>query len=70
MTQYIPITKEITTTELTKLFVLYVVKDFSTLVSIILNRDFVFTSKFWATLCFYLKIRRQLSIVFYLQTNK
>ena len=48
--------KEIIIIELIELFVLYVIKDFSTLVSITLNKDSVFTSKFWVTLYFYLKI--------------
>jgi hypothetical protein len=40
------ITKEITVLKLIELFILYIVKDFSILVNITLNRGLVFTSKF------------------------
>jgi hypothetical protein len=37
---------------------LYIVKDFNILINITLNKDLIFTSKFWVILYFYLKIRR------------
>ena len=65
MARYIATTKEITAPELAELFVLHVVKDFGILAGMTSDRGSVFTSKFWASLCFYLKIRRRLSTVFH-----
>lgn len=69
MARYILITKEITVPELAELFVLYVVKDFGVPAGMTSDRGSVFTSKFWASLCFYLKIRRRLSTAFHPQTD-
>jgi transposase InsO family protein len=69
LAQYISITKEITAAKLAELFVLYVVKDFGIPLGMTSDRGSVFTSKFWATLCFYLKIRRRLSTAFHPQTD-
>ena len=41
----------------------------SLLNSILTNRSFLFTSKFWSLLCYFLGIKRRLSTVFHLQTN-
>jgi Reverse transcriptase (RNA-dependent DNA polymerase)/RNase H-like domain found in reverse transcriptase/Integrase zinc binding domain/Chromo (CHRromatin Organisation MOdifier) domain len=69
MARYVPTTKEITAPELAELFVLHVVKDFGIPAGMTSDRGSVFTSKFWATLCFYLKIRRRLSTAFHPQTD-
>ena len=37
--------------------------------SIVTNRGSLFTSKFWSSLCYFLDIKRRLSITFYPQTN-
>ena len=37
--------------------------------SIITNQGFIFTSKFWSSLCYFLGIKRWLSTFLYLQTN-
>lgn len=41
----------------------------SLLSSIISDRNFVFTSKFWSLLCYLLEIKQRLSIPFYPQTE-
>jgi hypothetical protein len=69
MVQYIPTTKEISAPELAELFVYYIVKDFGTPADITSDRGSVFTSKFWSSLCFYLKVRQRLSTVFHPQTD-
>ncbi len=69
MARYISTTKDITAAELAELFILYVVKDFGTPAGITSDSGSVFTSKFWSTLCFYLKIRRRLSTAFHPQTD-
>ena len=43
---YIVIIKEIIVLKLVELFMLYIVKDFKILISIISNKGFIFTSKF------------------------
>ena len=37
--------------------------------SIVTDRELLFTSKFWSSLCYFLGIKRRLSTAFYLQTN-
>ena len=37
--------------------------------SIVINQGSLFTSKFWSLLCYFLGIKRKLSIAFYLQTD-
>ena len=37
--------------------------------SIIINRELLFTSKFWSLLCYFLGIKQRLSIAFHLQMN-
>ena len=44
--RYIVIIKEIIVFKLIELFILYVIKDFKILISIIFNKGFIFTSKF------------------------
>ena len=56
LARYIITIKDITAMELIELFILYIVKDFSILKGMTLDRGPVFISKFWATLYFYLKI--------------
>ncbi len=66
MARYILTTKEINAAELAELFMLYVVKDFGVPSGITSDKGLVFTSKFWASLCFYLKVRQRLNTAFYL----
>ena len=37
--------------------------------SIVTDKSFLFISKFWSSLCYFLNIKRQLSTAFYPQTN-
>jgi hypothetical protein len=46
ITRYIIIIKEIIVLKLVELFILYVIKDFKILISIISNKGSIFTSKF------------------------
>ena len=63
---YLPIVKTITITELADLFLNKVVRRFRAPRGIISNYGSIFTSKFWLELCFTIKIKRRLSIAFYL----
>lgn len=69
LARYILTTKEITAPELAELFVIHVFKDFGLPKGMTSDRGSVFTSKFWASLCFYLTIRRRLSTAFHPQTD-
>jgi hypothetical protein len=69
MARYIPCQKTITAPQLAELFVNRIVKDFGTPDGIVSDRGTHFTSKFWASLCFYLKVRRRLSTAFHPQSD-
>ena len=66
MALYLPIVKTITITELADLFLNKVVRRFRAPRGIISNYSSIFTSKFWLELYFTIKIKRRLSIAFYL----
>ena len=67
--RYIATTKTITAAELAELFMLHVFRSFGLPSGITSDRGSVFTSSFWSSLCFYLKIRRRLSTAFHPQTD-
>jgi transposase InsO family protein len=69
MARYIPCTKDIDTPEMAELFVQRIVKDFGVPKGLTSDRGPQFTSSFWSTLCFMLKIRRRLSTAFHPQTD-
>ena len=56
--------------ELADLFIENILTKYSVLKLIILNRRSLFTSQFWSELYKKLRIKRGLSIAFYLQTNR
>ena len=66
MALYLSIVKTITVTELADLFLNKVVYHFRTPRGIVFNYSNIFTNKFWLELCFAIKIKRRLSIAFYL----
>ena len=69
LVRYIPYLKTITIVELAEVFIEYWVKDFGTPEGIISDRRPQFTSKFWFSLYFYLKVRYRLSTAFHLQND-
>ena len=69
LARYIPCDKTVTAAELADLFMEYWVKDFGTPQGIVSDRGPQFTSKFWSSLCFYLKVRRRLSTAFHPQSD-
>ena len=56
--------------ELAKMVIDIILRHHDTLKSIINDRDSLFTLKFWFLLCYFLDIKRRLSIVFHLQTDE
>jgi hypothetical protein len=67
--KYIPCLKTIKAEELADLFIKYWIKDHGIPAGIISDRGSVFTSKFWSAMCFYLKIKQNLSTAFHPQTD-
>ena len=67
--EYIPYLKTIDAFELAYLFIAYWFKNYGLPILIIMNKGFMFTSRFWTKVCFYLWITKGLSITFHPQTN-
>ena len=68
--KYFPIREIIAALQLVKLFCNEIIKQYSTLRSIITNKGSIFTSKYWSTLCYYMKAKCKLSTAFHLQTDE
>ena len=69
LARYVPARKTMNAEELAQSFLDAVLKDFGTPESIVSDRGPVFTASFWSALCYYCKIRRNLSSAFHPQTD-
>jgi transposase InsO family protein len=69
MARYIPVLKTIDAPTLADVFVSKILRHYGVPQSIVTDRGTVFTAKFWASICFYLKVRRRLSTAFHPQTD-
>jgi hypothetical protein len=69
MAKYFPVLSTMDAPELANLFCKTIVKDYGTPRSIVSDRDKLFTSDFWSTLCYYMKAKRRLSTAFHPQTD-
>ena len=69
MAKYIPVRTTITAPQLAEVFISNIVRNFGTPDSIVTDRGSVFTSKFWSSLCYFIKARRRLSTAFHPQTD-
>ena len=70
MVKYISIREIIAAPQLAELFCNEIIKQYSTLRSIVTNRGSIFTSEYWSTLCYYMKAKCKLSTAFHLQINR
>jgi hypothetical protein len=70
MTLYISVTKKITTVELTKIIFDHVIFKYDASKDVVSNKEFVFTSAYWTNICYHMKMKKRLSIVFHSQTNE
>jgi hypothetical protein len=70
MTFYIFVTKKITIVELTKIIFDHVMLKYDASKDVVSNKEFVFTSAYWANICYHMKMKRRLSIAFHSQTNE
>ncbi len=65
MTRYLSMKKTLTVIELTELFFEKIALRYEILNDIIINKDNLFISAFWSEICYHVKMKRRLSIVFY-----
>ena len=69
MMHYILVTKTINAKDLVEILIKDLVRMHELLESIVIDRDFVFTSKYWFSLCYALKIKEKLFIAFHSQID-
>ena len=69
MTHYVSITKTIFAKNLVEIFIKKIIKLHDIFASIIIDRNTIFTSKFYFTLIYCLKIKHKLSTIFHFQTD-
>ena len=69
MVHYIPVAKTVSAKDLAEIFVREVVRLHGLPGSIVTDRGSVFTSKFYSSLCYALKIKQKLSTAFHPQTD-
>jgi transposase InsO family protein len=69
MAKYFPTTSKIDAPELAELFIDTILKDYGSPTSIITDRGFLFTSSYWSSFCYHMRIKRKLSTAFYSQTD-
>ncbi len=69
MIHYLSMKKTLTVVKLTKLFFEKIILRYEISNDIIIDKNSLFINAFWSEICFYMKMKQQLSIVFYLQTN-
>ena len=69
MAHYVPSRKNLDAGELADVFVSKYFRHHGALASIVTDRGTLFTSKFWSSLCFYLRVKRRLSTAFHPQTD-
>ncbi len=69
MTLYIFVTKKIIAIELTKIIFDHVMIKYDASKDVVSNKEFVFTSAYWTDICYHMKMKKRLSIVFHSQID-
>ena len=69
MTRYFFTTFNIDVLKLTELFINTILKNYNSSMFLITNHRFLFTSSYWLSFCYQLKIKQKLSTAFHLQIN-
>ncbi len=69
MTRYLFMKKTLTVVELTKLFFEKIALRYEISSDIVIDRNSLFISAFWSEICYHVKMKQWLSIVFYSQTD-
>jgi hypothetical protein len=70
MTLYIFVTKNIIAIELTKIIFDQVMLKYDASKDVVSNREFVFTSAYWTNICYHMRMKRRLNIVFHSQIDE
>ncbi len=69
MTRYLFTKKTLTVIKLTELFFEKIALKYEILNDIVIDKDSLFISAFWSEICYYVKMKWWLSIIFHLQIN-
>ncbi len=69
MTRYLSTKKTLTVVKLAKLFFEQIALRYEILNDIIIDRDSLFINAFWSKICYHVKMKQRLSIIFHLQTD-
>ncbi len=69
MMRYLSMKKTLTVIELTELFFEQIALRYEISNDIVIDRDSLFISAFWSEICYYIKMKRWLSIAFHSQTD-
>ncbi len=69
MTRYLSTKKTLTVVKLAKLFFEQIALRYKILNDIVIDKDSLFISAFWSKICYHVKMKQRLSIVFHLQTD-
>ncbi len=69
MTRYLFMKKTLTVVKLAKLFFKKIALRYEISNNIIIDRNSLFISAFWSEVCFHMKMKRRLSIIFHSQTD-
>ena len=70
MNRYFSTHKTVDALKLAELFLDNIIKQYEISMNIVSDQDSVFMSKFWSSLCFYMKIKHKLSTAFHSQTDE
>src|SRR6266480_3996770 len=68
--KYFSIREIMVAPQLVELFCNEIIKQYGTLRSIVIDRESIFTSEYWSTLCCYMKAKCKLSTAFHLQIDR
>ncbi len=69
ITFYIFFTKKIIVAKLTKIKFDYVMFKYDVSKNVVSNKEFVFTNSYWINICYHLKMKKKLNIVFHSQID-
>jgi hypothetical protein len=65
MTFYIFVTKKIIAIELTKIIFDHVMLKYDASKNVVSNKEFVFTNAYWTDICYHMKMKKWLNIIFH-----
>ncbi len=69
MTFYIFVTTKIIVIELTKIIFDHVMLKYDASKNVVSNKEFVFTNAYWTNICYHMKMKKRLNIIFHSQID-